>query len=115
MYARKYKIALAVTTFSMLALVGVQLLIPWIIRTLVSTITSPGASLDDMPLVTQLTIGVLVIYLARAGMQFLRSYLVNRKFLSGWAGFIGSVTEAYYVFLKYAKLYESRQQRRDAQ
>jgi len=33
--------------------------------------------------------------------------------LSGWAGFIGSVTEAYYVFLKYAKLYESRQRRRD--
>ena len=46
-------------------------------------------------------------------LQFLRSYLVNRKFLSGWAGFIGSVTEAYYVFLKYAKLYESRQRRRD--
>lgn len=46
-------------------------------------------------------------------LQFLRSYFVNRKFLSGWAGFIGSVTEAYYVFLKYAKLYESRQQRRD--
>lgn len=46
-------------------------------------------------------------------LQFLRSYFVNRKFLSGWAGFIGSVTEAYYVFLKYAKLYESRQRRRD--
>ena len=46
-------------------------------------------------------------------LQFLRSYFVNRKVLSGWAGFIGSVTEAYYVFLKYAKLYESRQQRRD--
>lgn len=46
-------------------------------------------------------------------LQFLRSYLVNRKFLSGWAGLIGSATEAYYVFLKYAKLYESRQQRRD--
>lgn len=48
-------------------------------------------------------------------LQFLRSYFLRRKFLSGWAGFIGSVTEAYYVFLKYAKLYESRQQRRDAQ
>lgn len=41
--------------------------------------------------------------------QFVRSYLLNRKFLSGWAGFIGAVTEAYYVFLKYAKLYEARQ------
>jgi glycosyltransferase involved in cell wall biosynthesis len=46
-------------------------------------------------------------------LQFLRSYFLRRKFLSGWAGFIGSVTEAYYVFLKYAKLYESRQPRRD--
>lgn len=46
-------------------------------------------------------------------LQFVRSYLVNRKFLSGWAGFIGSVTEAYYVFLKYAKLHESRQRRRE--
>ncbi len=44
-------------------------------------------------------------------LQFLRSYLVNRKFLNGWAGFIASVTEAYYVFLKYAKLLESRQRR----
>jgi glycosyltransferase involved in cell wall biosynthesis len=44
-------------------------------------------------------------------LQFLRSYIVNRKFLNGWAGFIASVTEAYYVFLKYAKLLESRRRR----
>ncbi|KAB2309187.1 glycosyltransferase family 2 protein [Betaproteobacteria bacterium SCN2] len=40
---------------------------------------------------------------------FLRSYLFKRSFLNGWAGFIGSVTMAYYVFLKYAKLYEAEQ------
>ncbi len=37
---------------------------------------------------------------------FVRSYLFKRNFLNGWAGFIGSVSMAYYAFLKYAKLYE---------
>jgi len=40
---------------------------------------------------------------------FLRSYLFKRNFLNGWAGFISSVTMAYYAFLKYAKLYEHEQ------
>ncbi len=40
---------------------------------------------------------------------FIRSYLFKRSFLAGWAGFIGSVIGAFYVFLKYAKLYEHYQ------
>jgi hypothetical protein len=43
---------------------------------------------------------------------FIRSYILKRSFLNGWAGFIGSVTMAYYAFLKYAKLYEAEQFRR---
>lgn len=42
-------------------------------------------------------------------LAFLRSYLFKRNFVNGWAGFISSVTMAYYVFLKYAKLYEHEQ------
>lgn len=42
---------------------------------------------------------------------FLRQYIGKRWFLDGWAGFINAVSAAYYVFLKYAKLYEA--QRRD--
>src|SRR5579885_1646174 len=37
---------------------------------------------------------------------FLRQYFFKRYFLSGWAGFIASVIGAFYVFLKYAKLFE---------
>jgi glycosyltransferase involved in cell wall biosynthesis len=37
---------------------------------------------------------------------FVRSYLFKRGFLNGWAGFIASSVAAFYVFLKYAKLYE---------
>ena len=39
---------------------------------------------------------------------FVRQYLFKRYFLSGWAGFISAATGAYYVFLKYAKVYEAR-------
>ncbi|MHB1240915.1 MAG: glycosyltransferase family 2 protein [Gammaproteobacteria bacterium] len=49
---------------------------------------------------------ILVLY---PPVYFLRSYVFKRNFLNGWAGFITSVTGAFYVFLKYAKVYEERQ------
>lgn len=51
---------------------------------------------------------ILVLY---PPVYFLRSYVFKRNFLNGWPGFITSVLGACYVFLKYAKLYEYRQQR----
>lgn len=39
---------------------------------------------------------------------FLRQYFVKRYCLNGWAGYISAATGAYYVFLKYAKVYEAR-------
>lgn len=43
---------------------------------------------------------------------FLRQYFFKRYCLSGWAGFIASVSGAFYVFLKYAKLHEALRKRR---
>jgi glycosyltransferase involved in cell wall biosynthesis len=43
---------------------------------------------------------------------FVRQYVFKRYFLSGWGGFVSSVTGAFYVFLKYAKLYEARRRLR---
>ena len=43
---------------------------------------------------------------------FLRQYLLKRYFLNGWAGFISAATGAFYVFLKYAKVYEARRRSR---
>jgi hypothetical protein len=34
--------------------------------------------------------------------------VLKRKFLAGWAGFIGCAIDAFYVFLKYAKLFEAK-------
>ena len=70
-YARKYTVALTVTILSMLLLVGVQLLIPWIIRLLIADITAQASEQASLNLITQLTIVVLIVYVVRAGLQFL--------------------------------------------
>lgn len=44
---------------------------------------------------------------------FVRQYVFKRYFLSGWAGFIASVLGAFYVFLKYAKLHETRRRNKN--
>jgi len=41
-------------------------------------------------------------------LTFLKSYVLRRSFLNGWRGFIGAVINAFYAFLKEAKLYEQR-------
>ena len=106
-YARKYTVPLTITAISMLALVGVQLLIPWIIKTLVATVTSKEAALSDMNLVTKLTIIVLAVYLARAVLQFLRSYLAH---LAGW-GVVADVRKYIYDHMQRLSLrfYEDKQ------
>jgi glycosyltransferase involved in cell wall biosynthesis len=45
---------------------------------------------------------------------FLRQYLLKRYFLNGWAGFISAASGAFYVFLKYAKVYEARRKTGDS-
>jgi glycosyltransferase involved in cell wall biosynthesis len=45
---------------------------------------------------------------------FIRQYFLKRYFLNGWAGFISAKTGAFYVFLKYAKVYEARRKERES-
>lgn len=81
-YARNYKIALAVTMVSMLLLVGVQLLIPWIIRELVAAVTEPEGAVESRQFITTLAVIVLAVYILRGIFQFLRSYMAH---LAGWS------------------------------
>lgn len=53
--------------------------------------------------------GIALIMLLYPPLFFVRSYLFKRNVLNGWAGFINAVIAAFYVFLKYAKLYEHGQ------
>ncbi|ACL70635.1 glycosyltransferase family 2 protein [Halothermothrix orenii] len=50
-------------------------------------------------------VGLLYILL-RPPVEFIKKYFLKRGFLSGSEGFILSIVSSYYVFLKYAKLWE---------
>jgi ATP-binding cassette subfamily B protein/subfamily B ATP-binding cassette protein MsbA len=91
----------------MLLLVGAQLLIPWIVKLLVAAVTAPGATMDVMNLVTQFTIIVLIVFVARAGLQFLRSYLAH---MAGW-GVVADVRKYIYEHMQRLSLryYEDKQ------
>ena len=106
-YARRYSLSLIVTTFSMFALVGVQLLIPWLIKLLVANVTAPGASLADTSKLTTLTVVALIAYLGRAGLQFVRSYAAH---FAGW-GVVADVRKYIYEHMQRLSLrfYEDKQ------
>jgi ATP-binding cassette subfamily B protein len=106
-YARKYKLPLIITAVSMLALVGLQLLIPWIVKLLVSEITSPAANIQAMDYVKRLAFIALIIFIARAGLQFVRSYVAH---VAGW-GVVADVRKYVYDHMQRLSLrfYEDKQ------
>ena len=80
-YAKQHVWPLVATVVSMLLLVGVQLLGPWIIKTMVGTITGSGIGPGAMNTMSRLAILALAVYLARAALQFIRSYMAH---VAGW-------------------------------
>ena len=87
---------LLITVVSMLLLVGVQLLAPWIVRTLVDVVTDPGVSAADLGKITRLALLTLVVYLVRTGLQFTRSYMAH---VAGWS-VVADVRAAVYEHLQ---------------
>jgi ATP-binding cassette subfamily B protein len=79
--ARRYVKALAVTIVSMLTLVGVQLLAPWLVKTMIATVTDPGVTSDAVDSVAVLALIALGVYVVRAIMSFFRSYMAH---VAGW-------------------------------
>src|SRR4030042_3151654 len=106
-YARRYKLVLVITIISMFLLVGVQLVIPWIIRTLIAAVTAPTITPLSYKLVGILALAVLGVFVIRAGMQFLRSYMAH---LAGW-GVVADVRKHIYEPLQALSLryYEDKQ------
>ncbi len=106
-YARNYLGYLIVTVISMILLVGVQLLAPWLIRVMIATIREPGAVQDSMALMGRLALLTLAVYIARAGLQFLRSYMAH---VAGW-GVVADARMQIYEHLQRLSLrfYENKQ------
>ena len=106
-YVRRHKLSLVITVISMLLLVGVQLLIPWIIKTMVGAVTNPDGNQMSYAMVTRLAVLALLVYVARAVLQFLRSYMAH---VAGW-GVVADARKQIYEHLQRLSLrfYEDKQ------
>ena len=106
-YMGRYKVPLALTIFSMLTLVGIQLIAPQLIRTMVSTVTDPEAGVGAIGLVARLALIALAVYAVRALLQFVRSYAAH---VAAWH-VVGDIRLAVYRHLQRLshRFYEDKQ------
>ena len=106
-FSKRYAWALTVTVLSMLVLVGAQLLIPWLIRSLIELVTEHQLTPETFNTVSRLTLIALVTFLARGIMQFLRSYLAH---IAGW-GVVSDARKFVYEHMQKLSLrfYEDKQ------
>jgi len=106
-YARNYTGVLLVTVVSMLCLVGAQLLVPWIIRSMIAAVTSLEGNTMSLPFVTRLALLALAVYVAKAAFQFLRSYMAH---IAGW-GVVADARRLIYGHMQRLSLrfYEDKQ------
>ncbi|MBN1667825.1 MAG: ABC transporter ATP-binding protein, partial [Anaerolineales bacterium] len=106
-YTRLYTKHLIITVLSMLLLVGVQLLLPWIIKTLIEIVTEPAQFTDSYQLITNLALAALGVFILRSLLQFLRSYVAH---VAGW-GVVANLRKHLYQHLQRLSLrfYEDKQ------
>ena len=106
-FSLPYRTPLLITVVSMVLLVGVQLFAPWFIRELIATVRRGDSGALSSGLVTRLALLALSIYAARAGLEFLRSYMAH---VAGW-GVVADVRVAIYRHLQRLSLhyYEDKQ------
>jgi len=106
-YAKNYLGPLILTVVSMILLVGVQLLTPWIIRTMIAAVKDQAEWQGAMGTITRLALLALAIYVARAGLLFLRSYMAH---VAGW-GVVADARRHIYEHLQRLSLhfYEDKQ------
>lgn len=95
------------TILTMLGLVGAQLLIPWIIRQLIARLTTGPLDQGSLDFITRVSLIALMVFVARAGMQFIRSYAAHK---AGW-GVVSDARRLVYEHIQKLSLrfYEDKQ------
>jgi ATP-binding cassette subfamily B protein/subfamily B ATP-binding cassette protein MsbA len=78
---KHYKLPLALTMLSMLTLVAIQLIGPWLVKLMIAAVTAPDAGPEAFALIAKLALVTLAIHVLRAVMQFVRSYAAH---IAGW-------------------------------
>jgi ATP-binding cassette subfamily B protein len=106
-YTKRYTTQLVITVISMLFLVGIQLSIPWIIKTLIQIVTDPTSIPNSWDLITTLTLTALGVFILRGMLQFTRSYIAH---VAGW-GVVANLRKHLYEHLQRLSLrfYEDKQ------
>ncbi|MHB9033010.1 MAG: ABC transporter ATP-binding protein [Anaerolineae bacterium] len=106
-YARNYVKYLVITVVTMIFLVGVQLISPQIVRTLVGAVSSGTWDAASARLITILTVSLFGVYILRMGLSFLRSYMAHK---AGW-GVVADARRQIYTHLQRLSLrfYEDQQ------
>ncbi len=105
--AKKYSYLIFLTTLTMLGLVGAQLLIPWIIRQLIERLTTQPLNEGTIAFITRISVIALIVFVARAVMQFIRSYAAHK---AGW-GVVSDARRLVYQHIQKLSLrfYEDKQ------
>jgi len=106
-YARKYWRYVLTTVLAMICLVAVQLISPQVVRTLISAVSTGNWDASSQRLITYLAGGLLVLYILRMGLSFLRSYMAHK---AGW-GVVADARRQVYAHLQRQSLrfYEDQQ------
>jgi len=91
----------------MVGLVGAQLVIPWIIRSLIDSLSQTPLPSDIIDMVTRLSLIALAVFIARGFMQYIRSYQAH---VAGW-GVVADARKLIYQHLQQLSLrfYEDKQ------
>jgi ATP-binding cassette, subfamily B, bacterial len=105
-YTKNYRMPLIITVVSMLLLTAVQLYEPQIIRNMVSIVQDPQNLEQSLDVVGRLALLALGLYLIRAVLRFLRSYMSH---VAGW-GAVADARKEIYAHLQRLSLgfYEDR-------
>jgi len=105
--SKKYTRMILLTILTMLGLVGAQLLIPWIIRQLIARLTTGPLDQGSLDFITRVSLIALMVFVARAGMQFIRSYAAHK---AGW-GVVSDARRLVYEHIQKLSLrfYEDKQ------
>lgn len=53
---------------SLILLVGIQLLAPWLVKTMIATVTDPAAGPEAVDVVARLALVALAVYIVRDGL-----------------------------------------------
>ena len=80
-YARKYRAALIATICAEILLVGIELLIPLVIRSLLAPFSIGDLTQATLSLISRLALLILAAYLVRAALKFVAVYMSH---VAGW-------------------------------